>query len=133
MSASQSTAAEKPAHLWKPGQSGNPGGQPKALRQLQQTLTLAHGPQVTLALQKLFELGMGEAESEKVQVQALDAFVSHTSRLTGLQALAARAGDKTDEPTDAEGLEERVAEALVKRNPELVREKLAVVSGGKAP
>jgi hypothetical protein len=40
MATSESTApeSERPAHLWKPGQSGNPGGRPKKLVAIERML-----------------------------------------------------------------------------------------------
>ena len=35
-SQSQNTSGSKPAHLWKPGQSGNPGGRPKSIHKVQE-------------------------------------------------------------------------------------------------
>lgn len=145
MSVSHSTVGLKP---WQPGQSGNPGGTTKALRELQKGLTLAHGGKILTALQRILEMGMDERTyvghdrkgeeidiplvDAKTRVAALTAFVEHVGRLSGLASLAARTGDSKDEAPHDEGeLLERVVDSVVKRNPELVAGRLLALQGGK--
>jgi hypothetical protein len=122
-----------------------PKGTRARLNQLQASLSLAHGGKVLTALQRLYEMGCDERTytmtdkrgdevevpvvDAKTRVAALNAFVNGVGSLSGW-AKAAAAPEKTDDAPD-EGLEERVAEALVRKNPELVAAKLAVVQGGK--
>lgn len=110
---------------WKPGQSGNPGGMPRGIRALEQAVLVAHGPNVLVALQALFDLGMDEDQPGKVRVPALNAFVNHVKG-------APRAPKDEDATPETDGaLLERVAETLVRKNPELVQAKLTSMAGGK--
>lgn len=135
---------------FQPGQSGNPGGVPKGLRELQKGLTLAHGGKILTALQRILEMGMDERTyvgqdrrgeeidiplvDAKTRVAALTAFVEHVGKLSGLASLAARTGEAKDETPQDEGeLLERVVETVVRRNPELVAGKLLALQGGKTP
>lgn len=146
-SATQRTDNLRP---WQPGQSGNPGGSLKGLKELQKGLMLSHGGKVFTALQRILEMGMDERTytatdkrgepievpivDAKTRVAALSAFVEHVGRLTGLASLAARTGETKDETPQDEGeLLERVVETVCKRNPELVAGKLLALQGGKTP
>lgn len=145
--AGQSTASNlKPP--WQPGQSGNPGGLPKGLRQLQQTLTLAHGYKLLTALQALFNMGMDEGTHTRVDINgesfevpnveartrcmALTAFVSKVGSLTGLESVATQ--PQPDAPVENEGeLIARVTDRLLEKQEtrDMVAAKLSVLQGGK--
>lgn len=128
------------------GQSGNPGGLPKGLRQLQATITLAHGYKVLTALQRLFEMGMDESTrvamskngeaydvpniEPAVRAACLTAFVTKVGALTGLEAVA-RAPEQQDQGEGDGALFERVAAAVVRRAPDLVAAQLKALPGGK--
>lgn len=113
------------ANQWQPGQSGNPSGRPRGIRELEQAILERHGPNVAVALQALFDLGMDEDQPGKVRVPALNAFVNHVKG-------APRAPKDEDALPETDGaLLERVAETLVRKNPELMAAKLTSMAGGK--
>jgi len=73
-----------PPHLWKPGQSGNPGGKSRQRIELQAAIEKIHaGPLALAALDRLRLIGMGVTTfglrqlpaEDKVQVAALVAYL----------------------------------------------------------
>lgn len=142
-------AQQNTGHRWQKGQpSPNPGGLPKGLRQLQATITLAHGYKVLTALQALFNMGMdertymGESKSgeaveipmvdAKTRVAALTAFVGKVGTLSGLESVAAQPQSETPAENEAE-LIDRVVDRLLEKpeTREAVAAKLLVLQGGK--
>lgn len=93
---------------WKPGVSGHPGGAPRGLRELQAKVLAAHGENVLVALQTLFDLGMDPDTPAKVRVPALNAFVSHVKG-----APQAPKDEKADEQVNEGELLDRVTDRLV--------------------
>lgn len=111
------------AHLWKPGQSGNPGGRIKKLKDLEDGLLSEFGPKVREVMARIYELIMDD-DSKKVAPAAAKLFIE---RLMGAPKQVKDPGeeDAPDQLTDRE-LWERVLSAPAVR--EVV---LAVIEGGK--
>lgn len=92
-------------YLWKPGQSGNPGGRPAIVRKVRE-LAQSHAPD---AIEELARLAFN-AEDERVRVAAIkelldrgigraerqSAVMANVSLAATLQALAARAAEHRD-------------------------------------
>ena len=105
-----------------PGVSGNPGGQPKGLRELEKQVLERFGPRVLDALEKLYELG-STSENDKVRVAALDCFVKH------VKGAPRPPKDEPETPAANEAeLVAKVIDSVVAKDPEAVRARLALVA-----
>ena len=105
MSDSQDSPPQKarPAHLFKPGQSGNPGGQPKAYAEVRKLLDSG----VLAAAQTMLDLA-ANADDPKVRIAAARDILDRT---------LGKAKESIEHSTDANGVLAAVIEAMRSRAP----------------
>ena len=105
MSDSQDRPPQKarPAHLFKPGQSGNPGGQPKAYAEVRKLLDSG----VLAAAQTMLDLA-ANADDPKVRIAAARDILDRT---------LGKAKESIEHSTDANGVLAAVIEAMRSRAP----------------
>ena len=105
MSDSQDRPPKKarPAHLFTPGQSGNPGGQPKAYAEVRKLLDSG----VLAAAQTMLDLA-ANADDPKVRIAAARDILDRT---------LGKAKESIEHSTDANGVLAAVIEAMRSRAP----------------
>ena len=106
MSDSQDRPPQKarPAHLFKPGQSGNPGGQPKAYAEVRKLLDSG----VMAAAETMLRLASDEDGDPKVRMAAAKDILDRT---------LGKAKESIEHSTDANGVLAAVIEAMRSRAP----------------
>lgn len=105
MSDSQDRPPQKarPAHLFKPGQSGNPGGQPKAYAEVRKLLDSG----VLAAAETMLDLA-ANSDDPKVRMAAAKDILDRT---------LGKAKESIEHSTDANGVLAAVIEAMRSRAP----------------